>query len=479
MAGIAGIRRTRDDRDMTTSLYLVINCNQMWLNKSDVWRRFHLSCVRARVVEYFNNKVEWLVTYVSFEIGARSGHPHINLVVDWVMPELSEDQVYEDLIAVLGDHGEDADDVHIQPIYAYDSLIDYCEKEHLLSIRDNQQDPDADLTSQVYCVVVPGNFRRTRRRPRLEQEEERAPIRLPQVMEVVKDNFPDPICNVHTMEMFFAHNNMSTAYVLHHDKLVKLVRHLQKNRELQERHDRYEACTNDAAMYWLEWVCSQDRPFELIAKLSRLLRPRDKVRDPNCIVACGKSRAGKTWCMSFLEHKAYVGHLNINQRGVGNFDQCLQHDALICNDPKEGKWTQVNRQMVLNLMAGDPFPIKVHSATDNVLVPKHLVVTCNRVPQEFVDPTNEIRRRVNMWGAVPYRRGMNISALRNAAALPPLPAYNPRVVFEYLEKHHDDLQVNKIPCMCSMWETAPCRFATDEDELPMRCLNRVYTLDSD
>ena len=127
--------------------------------------------------------------------------------------------------------------------------------------------------------------------------------------------------------------------------------------------------------------------------------------------------------------------------------QALEHPIVIVDDPRN-RWLTTDCMTVLNLLAGTPFPVKVHSTTQSNLEPTHAIILCNTLPQDFV---SELQARTDEFKIKKYDDMM-------------MTEYNHTIVWDYLKKLGRYLEDDIVPCMCIMWKDEPYRFRKRKEE---------------
>ena len=121
--------------------------------------------------------------------------------------------------------------------------------------------------------------------------------------------------------------------------------------------------------------------------------------------------------------------------------QALEHPIVIVDDPSN-RWLTNDHMTVLNLLAGTPFTVKVHSTKQSNLEPTHAIILCNTLPQDFV---SELQARTDVVEIKKYDDIM-------------MTEYNHTIVWDYLKELGRYLEDDMVLCVCIMWKDEPCRF---------------------
>ena len=158
------------------------------------------------------------------------------------------------------------------------------------------------------------------------------------------------------------------------------------------------------------------------------------------MVLIGNTGVGKTCMTQWLHRNNYCGMVSLKETGCGRWVQALEHPIVIVDNPRN-HWLTSDRMTVLNLLAGTPFPVKVHSTTHSNLEPTHALILCNTLPQDFV---TELQARTDVVEIKKYDIQMT--------------ACNHTIVWDYLSTLGVYLEDDMVPCMCTMWKGKPCRF---------------------
>lgn len=140
---------------------------------------------------------------------------------------------------------------------------------------------------------------------------------------------------------------------------------------------------------------------------------------------------------------------SFKEKGVGRFTDCISHSIIVVDDPHD-HWLRNDKPTVLNLLAGTPFTVEVHSTTRNVHSAKHVIITCNRMP---LDNCAELSRRMDLCHIKKYLRDETDT----------LPYYNYGLVVQYFKKYHNTILQDQVPCICGMWNTSPCHYRGPQD----------------
>ena len=121
--------------------------------------------------------------------------------------------------------------------------------------------------------------------------------------------------------------------------------------------------------------------------------------------------------------------------------QALEHPIVIVDDPRN-HWLTTDHMTVLNLLAGTPSTVKVHSTTQSNLEPTHAIILCNTLPQDFV---SELQARTDVVEIKKYDDIM-------------MTEYNHTIVWDYLKELGRYLEDDMVLCVCIMWKDELCRF---------------------
>ena len=121
--------------------------------------------------------------------------------------------------------------------------------------------------------------------------------------------------------------------------------------------------------------------------------------------------------------------------------QALEHPIVIVDDPSN-RWLTTDHMTVLNLLAGTPFTVKVHSTKQSNLEPTHAIILCNTLPQDFV---SELQARTDVVEIKKYDDIM-------------MTEYNHTIVWDYLKELGRYLEDDMVLCVFIMWKDEPCRF---------------------
>ena len=160
-----------------------------------------------------------------------------------------------------------------------------------------------------------------------------------------------------------------------------------------------------------------------------------------------------------------AGFCSFKETGVGRFSDCISHNIIVVDDPHD-HWLRNNRPTVLNLLAGNPFTVKVHSTTRNVRSARHVIITCNRLP---LDNCAELSWRLELFHIKKYLRSESGS----------LPLYNYGTVCKYLQRYKGSILQGNVPCICGIWKGHPCHYRKP-GEKPILCRSGdLYDVDND
>lgn len=131
---------------------------------------------------------------------------------------------------------------------------------------------------------------------------------------------------------------------------------------------------------------------------------------------------------------------------------------MLYDDPKN-KWLQ-DRQVLLNVMAGDGTAVKTFGTTTQVDVPRHVIFTCQEKPEHLPE---EYKDRLRPVQILPHRRYGN----------PDLCDYNYQRVYEFTKKLRPYLERDEVPCYCLLRNDIPCHVRR-KDEDPKKCNNASF-----
>ena len=189
-----------------------------------------------------------------------------------------------------------------------------------------------------------------------------------------------------SMARFFYEKGMCIPYTNHESACCQFMEYLVGMRDMMENEKRMNTLPNDSALYWFEFVSVQPDWYNLLSRFVLLFdRPRNpEIDKQTAIVLWGATGTGKTWCVSFTNHKRMAGFCSFKETV---FSDCISHNIIVVDDPHD-HWLRNDRPTVLNLLAGNPFTVKVHSTT------RHVIITCNRLP---LDNCAELSRRLELF----------------------------------------------------------------------------------
>ena len=329
-------------------------------------------------------------------------------------------------------------------------VLAYIRKEDLICVGDKFMEPKLEVDAEDNLDMEEGKKRK-------------GVISIYDMKAIIEKEFNEgTINNKETMAKFFYDKGMCIPYTNHETGCCQFLEYLVSMRDMSESDKRMSTLPTDSAMYWFEFISVQKDWLKLFKRFVLLFdRPRNPHLDnQTALVLWGSTGTGKTWATSFVNHNRMAGYCSFRETGVGRFADTISHNIIVVDDPHD-HWLRNDRPTVLNLLAGNPFTVKVHSTTRNVRSAKHVIITCNRLP---LDNCAELSRRMDLCHIKKYLRHENDT----------LPLYNISLVCEYLKTHRQSILADEVPCICGIWNSTPCHVRKAEDS-PTLCKLEIYT----
>ena len=178
--------------------------------------------------------------------------------------------------------------------------------------------------------------------------------------------------------------------------------------------------------FWLDWMRSQDRGVDLLRRLASFRHKRNPSNEKKrtAVYLVGPPEIGKTWCTRFLLQDGKMGFVTLNQKGVGRFASMAGSDIVWIEDCSADALTNPHDTEVLNaVIHGDPTEHKVHSQTQTIRRPVHVLVKSNFLPDNTrVSPG--LRRRLDIYDIAYFNykdSGGGVQRLPAGVSLAPLP----------------------------------------------------------
>lgn len=428
--------------DTASDYYVVINLDREWLMYAEQRVREMCNTIYYLIAERLHGEYNLRDApdiNVVYEMGRQGMHPHLNITMVWDGYELTEGSLRRFLERVLND-GVDIPDMVISEIYDHDGLITYLNKEPYIKIGYDFDQPGPSASGFDLKPIDDG-----RKKPHA--------MKVTELKQQVQTLFTDgKIKTRNDLQMHFFSKGKLAEFTTFQQPLEAFLAVLQSCTQKSQLQNRIDSTPDSSAMYWFHVVANQPEGPALLNKFAQMTVQRDTAETgQQGVMLLGRHGVGKTWLCAWLHHNQRAGMINLSDHGVGRWQQVLEHDVIIIDDPPDN-WMKADRTTILHLLAGTPFSIKVHSSTVNSFSPSHVVICCQKWP---TDLRAELERRLVPFHIVHVRQG--------TSDLPVL--YNYGMVFKYLDNNRTDISQGIIPCMCgTVRNSSPCyiRNATSE-----------------
>ena len=397
--------------------------------------------------------------------GAMGNTPHVNIIASWESGRSMQLNIFQLFVETYFP----GQNVHVQPVYDLARLLGYLSKPDRRRVQYGTE----------YGALAP-----TARRPRDDDEDEGPPARRqrfddseesdeditdfddpgpppPDMANVDLDLTPAPSKDVkgtmmksledaysnktvrclEDMKMLFNSAGNLSEYV----KSKKFYDdYLTMKLEMDgraKRDSRIKALPIETAEAWKRYVLGQEDGFALLFRYSRMMQDRDQLVDKKSTYLLGPTRCGKSWSLNFLHDLHDTGMINPSEKGVGRNAPLLSSRTVIIDDPNR-EFFMRDRQSMLGMLAGDPFPVKIHSTTRTRETAVHIVITHNK---ELVNREPELVSRLRVFD------------MKTPRQFPRrwFTEYNRFRVRDYLTYAAPFLEQMQVPCMCMSEECPP------------------------